>query len=542
MSARTLIRSARVIDGTGTPWFRADLLIEGGRIAAIGPGLAAPGAAVVDAEENFLAPGFIDAHCHDDLITLREPLRPEKLLQGVTTVVVGNCSFSLYPATPASVSALARHFGALLGDVAADEVFADLDAYRRALHGRGMALNLVSLVGHAALRYSVMGTDARPATATEREAMVALLGGQLAQGAAGLSLGLVYPPSAMADAAELEALAAGVRAGGGLLAAHVRSYEAGLGQAVDEFLALLRRSGAAGLLSHLQAAGRPNWGRVPAVLQALEAARSEGIDVAFDMYPYLAGSSYLQQLLPPAALADGLAALLGRLGDAVAREALRRQVEEGDPAPGAPQAKVALIGWGNVMISGVEAPSLKHLEGMRFDAAAAAAGLSPFDLLLRLLEADGGRTAIVMFQLHEDDLRAACCHRLHMFGSDGLPRPGTKPHPRAWGTFPRVVERLAGGQRWLALEEAVRHMTSAPAGRFRLADRGVLRAGMVADLVLFRPELRECSSFEAPERFARGVVRLWVAGEAVVAEGAVTGRRPGRVLRPGATGDARAAA
>ena len=526
----SLIRRARVIDGTGAPWFRADVRIAAGRIAAVGPDLPVAGARVVEAGDRYLAPGFIDAHCHDDAAFLREPTRPEKVLQGVTTVVVGNCSFSLYPARPASAEALRLHFSGLLGETAPDEVFDSLDAYRSALHGRGIGPNLVSLVGHAALRLAAMGYDDRPATPAEVAAMVALLDAQLAAGAAGLSLGLVYPPSAYAEAPEMTALAETVRRHGRVLAAHVRSYEAGLVGAVDEFLGLLRASGAAGLLSHLQSAGRPNWGGVPKAIARLEAARAEGLDVSFDMYPYPAGSSYMLQLLPPEAQAGGLAPLLARLHDPAERAALRDWVERGPADPHAAQSKISLIGWANVLVSGVGAPGLKRFEGLRMDAAAAAAGLDPFDLMVRFVEDDAGQTAIVMFQLDEADLRAACTHCLHMFGSDGLPRPGTRPHPRAYGTFPRVIGKLARADGWFGLEDGVRRMTSMPAGRFGLADRGVLRPGLAADLVLFADDTIDRATFADPVQMPHGITDVWVAGEAVVEDGAVTGRLPGRVL------------
>ena len=525
-----LIRRARVIDGTGAPWFRADVLVSGGRIAAVAPTLAAPGARVVEARDRYLAPGFIDAHCHDDLVFLREPTRPEKVLQGVTSIVVGNCSFSLYPTRPASAEALRLHFSGLLGETAPHEVFDGLDSYRAALHGRGIGPNLVSLVGHAALRLAVMGYEDRPATPGEVAAMVDLLDAQLAQGAAGLSLGLVYPPSAYADAPEMAALAGTVRRHGRVLAAHVRTYEAGLVAAVDEFLGLLRTTGAAGLLSHLQAAGRPNWGGVPKAIARLEAARAEGIDVSFDMYPYPAGSSYMLQLLPPEAQAGGLAALAARLRDPAGRAALRDWVEDGPADPHAPQSKISLIGWNNVLLSGVGAPELKRFEGLRMDAAAAEAGITPFDLLVRCVLEDAGQTAIVMFQLDEADLRAACTHCLHMFGSDGLPRPGTRPHPRAYGTFPRVIGRLARAEGWFGIEDGVRRMTSAPAQRFGLGDRGLVRPGLVADLVLFAHDTVDRATFEDPVQMPHGISDVWVAGEAVVEAGSVTGRLPGRVL------------
>ena len=527
-----LIRGARIIDGTGAPWFAGDVRIgKEGRIAAIGPSLrAGSDAETLDAEGRYVAPGFIDAHCHDDLICLREPERVEKAVQGVTTLVVGNCSFSLYPTAPRSTELLRQHFSGLLGETAAEEVFDGFAAYRDALHGRGMALNLVSLVGHAALRLAAMGYERRPATAEERATMQAMLARELAAGAAGLSLGLVYPPSAYADESELVALAETVKAHGKILAAHIRSYEAGLAASTAEFLGLLRASKAPGLLSHLQSAGRPNWGNVPKAIAQLEAARRDGVDVSFDMYPYPAGSSYVLQLLPPEAQEGGIEALLAQLRDPQGREALRRAVEEGNPDPHAAQSKVALIGWENVRVSGTSNPDLKRFEGKSMNAAAAEEGITPFDLMARFVQEDAGQTAIVMFQLDDGDLHAACTHRLHMVGSDGLPRPGTKPHPRAYGTFPRVLGPLAHERGWFPLEDAVRRMTSAAAQRFGLSDRGLLRPGMAADLVLFDERIEDRATFDDPTQLATGVHHVWVGGEAVVAEGRITGQRPGRVL------------
>jgi N-acyl-D-amino-acid deacylase len=529
MQQDLLVRDARIIDGSGAPWFRGDVRIVAGRIAEVGPRLAADGAEQLAADGRYLAPGFIDAHCHDDLAALREPERLDKASQGVTTVVVGNCSFSLYPATSASREELRRHFSGLLGETSGEEIFDDFAAYRTALEQRGTALNVVSLVGHAALRLAVLGTDDRPADAEERGRMQALLARQLRAGAAGLSLGLVYPPSAFADTAELVALAETVAQEGGLVAAHARNYEAGLLEAVEEFVAVLRAARVPGLLSHLQAAGGTNWGLVQPALARLEAARAAGIDVSVDMYPYTAGSSYALQLLPPEALAGGLPALLARLHDPVQRAALRRRVEEPGDDP-RQRCKVAQIGWENVQISGTSNPALKALEGRRMPEAAASLGLAPFDLLARLIEADAGQTGVVMFQLDPEDVRCVCGHRLHMFGSDSLPRPGTKPHPRAFGCFPRAIGRLQREAGWFPLEDAVRRMTSMPAQRFALLDRGLLRPGMAADLVLFEAAVEDHASFDEPTRLSTGIAEVWVAGERIVADGHSTGRRPGRVL------------
>lgn len=530
MTQDTLIRNARIVDGTGAPWFRGDVRLAGGRIAAVGPALeAAAGGAVVEAEGRWLAPGFIDAHCHDDLVFLREPDRPEKLAQGVTTIVAGNCSFSLYPAPPAARADVRDHFSGLLGPTADHEVFTDFAAYRAALHEAGIGPNLVSLVGHGPIRLAVLGHARRAATPAEITAMQALLTEQLRAGAAGLSFGLVYPPSAFAAEAELVALAATAAANGKLVAAHVRSYERGLAASIGEFLAVLGAAKAPGLLSHLQAAGHPNWGAIPAAIAQLQTARENGIDVSFDMYPYTAGSSYILQLLPPSALGGGMPALHARLADPSTREALRRWVEEGAGDEDG-QSKVSLIGWNNVQVAAVGIPSLKSCEGRRMTAAAEALGTTPFELMLRFIAEEDGRTGIVMFQLGEEDVRCACTHALHMAGSDGLPRPGAGGHPRAFGTFPRMAGRLRRDAGWFTIEDAVRRMTSIAAQRFGLFDRGLVRPGMTADLVLFDDGLADAASFEAPSRPATGVRDVWVAGEAVWRNGGPTGRRPGRVL------------
>lgn len=528
--ASTLIRRARIIDGTGAPWYRADLLIASGRIAAIGPDLhAAFGVKVIDAEDCYLAPGFIDAHCHDDLIFLRERDRPEKALQGVTSIVVGNCSFSLYPAKERSRENLRQHFSGLLGHTEPGEIFSDLNSYRTALQGEGIALNLVSLVGHAALRLAVLGHDRRPANADEIQAMVDLLDDQLRQGASGLSLGLVYPPSAFGDRDELVALASAVRHRGRVLAAHIRSYEAGLMDAIAEFGAILEASGAAGLLSHLQSAGRPNWGRVPEAIEALEDMRARGIDISFDMYPYPAGSTWILQLLPAALMDGGLDGLKRRLADETERAEIGRWVEHGGPEfPG--ESKVALIGWENVRLSAIGTAELKHLEGMSMREAAHQLSMSSWDLMLRLIAEDDGSTGIILFQLDESDLHAACCHRLFMAGSDGLPRPGSKPHPRAFGTFPRIAGPLRREKKWFSLEDAVRRMTSVAAQRFSLFDRGLVRPGMAADLVLFEDGISDEATFADSTRMASGIRHVFVNGEPVIAFGQPTGKRPGRLL------------
>jgi len=536
MSTRTLIRDVRLIDGTGAPWYRADLISEDGRIAAITPpglGEAVPGGVVIEADGRYLAPGFIDSHTHDDLISLRHPARLDKVMQGVTTVVGGNCGFSLFPAVAASRGALRGQFGSLLGEVAENEVFADCRSFAERVNETGLSTNFVALVGHAALRLAVMGFDNRPATPAERQQMCSLLAEQFAQGAAGLSFGLVYPPSAYADEAELRALAEVVSASGRLLTAHIRSYEGGLLSSVDEFLEILRGARTAGLLSHLQAAGKPYWGQAAEAAKRLEQAREEGIDVSFDMYPYPAGSSTILQLLPPSAQAGGFAALAARLQDPRSRELLRAAIEDGVGGDAGWDSKIGLIGWHNVRVSGVDEPTLKDAQGATLAALGERWGKSPFEAMVDLILGDLGRTSVVMFQLSEDDLATVLGHRLHMLGSDSLPREGSLPHPRACGSFPRFIGHYALTNRLMPLEEAVRKMTALPAQRFRLLDRGVLRPGLVADMVLFTRDVMDGATFDEPMLPPIGIDDVWVGGVAVIAGGRPgpgLGSRPGRLL------------
>ena len=557
-----LICNARVLDGTGAPWFRADVLLAAGRIARISPTSNRPSSSpapsnssspplvssvpslpssrpsassspvLIDGDGCYLSPGFIDSHCHDDLALLRQPDRREKLKQGITTSVIGNCSFSLYPAAPADGRRrLREHFGSLLGAVDDDEVFDDWQSYAAALHGRGVGLNVVSLVGHAALRLTVIGQSSDVASESQIRDMQALLAAQLQQGAAGLSLGLGYFPSSAASMDELIALASTTASYGRVVAAHVRDYTGGLLQSVDEFIHVLRQSGAAGLLSHVQAAGQPNWdGKLQQTLEKLQQARREGIDVTADMYPYTAGSSTLLQLLPTDALEGGIDALLARLDDAAYSKWLCGAVE-GTSLPASSPCKVRDIGWHSVALSGVGHPSLKPLEGLRMDEAARQTDLSPFDLLLHCLRVDRGVTSIVLHQLSPADVRLACCHPLTAIGSDGLPRPGTKVHPRAFGAAARAAgQSVRDG--WWTLEEAVRKMTAMPAARFGLQSRGVLMEGMVADVLLFDAEaVSDEATYEEPTREAAGMRWVWVAGVAVVEEGHLNERTAaGRML------------
>lgn len=530
MSDGFVVRGATVLDGSGEEGRIADVSVRYGRITSVGV-CEETDLAIIDGEGLILAPGFIDCHCHDDLAMLRDPDRLEKIAQGVTTVVVGNCGFSLFPCQQNSREALRNHAGGLLGTLGDHEVFESISNYADSLLGQGIAINVAPLVGHGPLRLEVLGYESRPATVEERARMCSRLEEQLHAGGTGLSLGLVYPPSAFADRDELVDLCKITAKCDKPVAAHIRSYEAGLLDATQEFLALLRASGARGVLSHLQAAGKPNWGGTAQALIALDAAVEEGIDVCFDMYPYLAGSSYALQLLPPSASAGGLEMLKAKFHSPEARALLKARLEDPTVDSEGWQSKVSVIGWKSVLIAGTEVESLKGLEGLTIQEAAKKAGCHPFDILERLVLEENGATAVILFQLSEDDLRSVFTHSRHMVGSDGIPRHDGRPHPRAYGAFPRVLNKLAVTDGWLSLPDAIRRMTSEPAKRFGLADRGQIRTGAIADLVLFEPSFRDQATFERPRLLSEGAQFVWVNGKPVIASAKPTGLRPGDMLR-----------
>jgi N-acyl-D-amino-acid deacylase len=547
-----IFRNVRLIDGTGSPPYPADVVVENGRVAQIGPARnSEPGTRsarrslgevgnpeLIIAEGAYLAPGFIDAHTHDDLVVLHQPDHPAKLRQGVTTVVVGNCSFSNYPS--ASTDDLKHHLGSLLGEIESDDLFPDFSSYRNCLDKIGLGLNVVSLVGHGSLRLAVMGFERREPTQNELDAMCGLLEVQLQQGAHGLSLGLVYPPSAFAHREELVRLAKVVKQYDRLLTAHIRSYEGGLLASIGEFLDILRASEVRGLLSHLQVAGKPYWGTIPAALKLIEEARQQGIDINVDMYPYLAGSSTILQLLPPSAQEGGFSALLARLDDPAQYAAIQKLTELGpDPhshshshphSHSSWESKVALIGWDNVRIGSAIDPAIKLYEGKSIGEAARLAGLTPFEFTVQAIRTDQGRTNIIMFQLSDEDLKRVHQYPLQMVGSDSIPRRGGRAHPRMFGSFPKVVGRFAMREGLFSLEEAIRRMTSLPAQRFQLQGRGVIRPGAIADLVLFNDDFLDRATFEQPETYPSGLLGVWVNGVRVVEGDEVFSERPGRAL------------
>ncbi|MBB2967444.1 N-acyl-D-amino-acid deacylase family protein [Leifsonia aquatica] len=526
--APTLLRGALVLDGTGRPGRTGDVLLAEGRIQRAGGRVDAPGARVVDADGLALAPGFIDMHAHSDLAVLTDPVHLAKVSQGVTTEVVGQDGLSYAPATPAAIEVLREQLAGWNGvpsDLALGwETVGD---YLAAVDAARPAANVAALVPQGTVRLDVVGAVDRPAADAEIAAMRALVDRGMRDGAFGMSSGLTYVPGMFAGTDELVALCEVVAAHGGVYVPHQRSYGAGALEAYAEMIEVARRSGVALHLAHATMNFGVNRGRAGELVALLDAALASGVDLTFDTYPYLPGSTTLAALLPSWAAAGGPAATLDRLRDPAsrARIAYELDVVGTDGCHGVP------VEWETIEISGVRDPALSGRVGHTVAALAAETGRPASTIALELLVADRLGTGILQHVGDEANVRTMMAHPRHTGGSDGI-LVGDKPHPRAWGTFPRYLGHYVREENVLRLEDAIVHLSARPAALLGLTDRGRIAPGMVADLVLFDPAtVADRATFAEPRQQAAGIPWVFVAGEAVIADGRRTEARPGRALR-----------
>ncbi len=526
-----VIEGATVIDGTGAAGARTDVGVRDEAIAVVGDLSKERAGSRLNASGRVLAPGFIDMHSHSDWRLWGNRRAESKIRQGVTTEVVGNCGFSPAPVSAEFLDEL-RAF-ALYQPKGMDFSWRSVGDWLAAFDRDGTALNVVQLVGHGTLRIAAMGFARRPPSAAELATMQRLMADAMNAGAWGLSTGLIYAPGSWATTEEIVAVAQAAGRYRGFYASHIRGEGATLLAAVAEAIRVGREGGLPVQISHVKAAGRPNWGKVAEALALIDAARAEGLDVMGDVYPYTASSTTLRTILPDWALEGGVAAMVARLDDPDARARLRREMET--PTPGA--GVLDRVGFENIMISWCA--KRKDAEGKRVTEIAAARGLDPIDAVFELLRDEGGSAYMILFQLDEADLRRALVHPWIMIGSDGssLAPYGElgagKPHPRSYGTFPRVLGEYAREQRLLPLAQAIHKMTGLPARRLGLTDRGHVRPGARADLVVLDPkQVADRATYEDPHRYPVGIEHVLVNGRFVIKHGEHTGSLPGRVLRP----------
>lgn len=528
-----LLVGGTLIDGTGAPARRADVGISGDRLAALGDLRGREAKHVVDAAGLVVAPGFIDLHAHSELTLLADGRGASKVRQGVTTEISGQCGFSAAP-----LLGLAREeLPVFMNRLGLEADWETMDGFLGRLEGQGLALNFGTLVGHGTLRYAAMGGSDRPAGPAERGAMAQLLAQALEEGGLGLSSGLFYAPGSYADHEEMVALARVAAAQGGLYASHVRNEAAGIYDSVDEAVAVGRGAGVRVQISHLKLAGRDQWGQAPRLLARLEAARAGGVDVGWDQYPYPASATSLDSVVPPPFHAGGTDGLLARLRDPAARAEIAAALvghQAGDW-----ESVLEGSGWDRILLSFY--PPGPELAGRSVADIAAGRDREPVETALDLILESGAQAAMIHFSMDEEDVAAILQHPLtavvtdaEAVAADGPLAEGV-PHPRAYGTYPRVLARYVRERGLLGWEEAVRRMTSLPAGRLGLRQRGVVREGAFADLAVFDPgSVVDAATFTEPHRYPHGIRHVLVNGRFVVRDGQQTPARPGRVLRRGA--------
>jgi dihydroorotase/N-acyl-D-amino-acid deacylase len=524
-----VIAGGRVVDGTGAPWYRADVGIRGDRIAAVGDLAGAPAARRVDARGNFVAPGFIDLLGQSEHALLVDPTAESKIRQGITSEITGEGS----SAAPTS-SATIRDMKPWLDKYGLAIDWTDFRGYFERLRAARPAINLGSFVGAAQVRQVVLGSDDVQPTPQQLRRMEALVEEAMAQGALGVSSSLIYPPGAYARTAELVALARVAARHGGIYATHIRDEADHQMAALEEAIAIGREAKIAVEIWHLKVAGRSNWGRMKDVVARIERARAEGVDVTADVYPYVASANGLDASVPQWAQAGGVDAMIARFHDPEQRARILREIREGNGED--------TSGWKkrppeDIQIVAALGPELQRWMGQRLSAVAAEMGKSAEEALIDLVEADRANVVVARFSMNEDDLQYAMRRPWVAFdldsGAFSLAGPfGQRGHhPRAMGSFPRVLGHYARELGLFSIEEAVRRMTSLAARRVGLHDRGLLRPGMAADVTVFDPErIIDRATFENANVYSEGVDAVVVNGRVVLEGGKMTGERPGRPL------------
>ncbi len=527
-AADLLINDATIIDGTGKPSWRGDITIKDGKITAVASDVSANAVRTIDARGRVLAPGFIDMHSHSDIPLVTDGNAQSKIRQGVTTEVIGE-SGSVAPRKTASEQAPWTNF----------------TGYFDLLEKNGISVNVLSYIGLGTVRDIVVGENDVQATDAQVQSMQAMVTEAMGQGAFGVSTGLIYPPNAYASLDELVALSAPAGALGGLHASHLRYDGAKLREGLEEIIAVGERAKLPIHVFHLKVTGQKNFGRMDEVIEIVERARARGVRVSADQYPYVASSTSLTATIPQWAEEGGSAKLVARLKDPKLRARIRRDMEDPNPtwenryqsAGTWENVQLAAIGRTRGLADGNGSPNRKY-EGMRIAEAAKQAGKDPFDFAFDLLIDEQGSVGCVYFIMSEDDLALGLRQPWVAIGSDGSalsvdgPLRSGVPHPRNFGTFPRVLGRYVREQKVITLEEAVRKMTSLPASILGLTERGTIAAGQAADLVIFDPvTVSDRATFENPFQYPVGIDTVIVGGQIVLDERQHTNARPGKVIR-----------
>jgi len=513
------IKGGRVIDGTGNPWFKSDVAIEGNRIATIGK-LDFDAEEVIDAKGLVVAPGFIDTHSHSDLMLMVQPQAKQKIMQGITTEIVGQDGLGEAPLRDDVVDDWRKYLAGLNGDPDIKWSWRTFSEYLGALESARPSINVASLVGHGNIRLLAMGMENRAPSTSEIEKMRTLVDVAMEQGAFGLSTGLIYAPCVYANTDELVELCRTASNHRGIFVVHMRNEGDQLLESIDEVVTIGKKSGIPVHISHFKASGKQNWWKAILALDSVNNARSEGVDVTFDQYPYTAGSTFLSSLLPAWVHDGGTIKLLQRLKNEETRGRIRLEMAD---------LRGAEMGWDSVYVTSVKSEANKRFEGKTIPEIARERERTAIDTIMDLTVEEENAATMVGFSMSEDGVRTIMQSPLQMVCTDGIVLG--KPHPRAYGSFPRVLG-LYVREGVVRLEDAVRKMTSLPAQRFSLSGRGLLRPGMFADITIFDPRtVVDKATYSDPIQFPEGIEHVIVNGQITVKDGVHTGTRAGEVLR-----------
>lgn len=507
-----LVRGGRIVDGTGNPSFNADLGIREGRIVALGRLEGRSAAQTIDAAGLVVAPGFIDVHNHSDESIVADGDARSMVRQGVTTMIFGES-----------------------GSAAPTERWPSFTAYFDELQRRGIATNAGSYVGSGLVWTNVRGSRPGPPTPDELAKMRGQVRTAMGEGALGVSSSLSGPPGVWLNTETLVALCEEAAAQGGTYATHMRTEGSGVFRATAEAIEIGRRAHLPVDILHLKIADHQLWGRMPELTALIRKARAEGVQIEANVYPYRAGQNNLASILPPWAHEGGTAALLRRLQDPALRPRLEREILHGIPGSDWYNHYTATGGWDGMLLVSLRNPSYQRYQGKRMNEVIHALGKPPVDVLFQLLRENGGSVGTIFFHHSEADMRFALQQPFVSIGSDGTAvnpdTATTHPHPRYYGTFPRVLGRYVREEGRLTLEDAVRKMTSANAAKIHVYDRGLLRPGQWADVTVFDPRtVRDRATFEKPAQYATGIEYVIVNGKLVLDRGTPTGARPGEII------------